>query len=445
MTTTDLLTFFQPGRTAGTMWAFSCPAAHTPREAWVYLPGDADLSRFATREISSEEQFNRFLAEIRAAIQERGGLLVEARVHNEIIKVSLEGQERNGYAGPRKMLRLRASGDPRLEAIPQSVDLMAGDHLILPVSAAAQQRLETFDEVFEGFPEDVRSTILNVLRRPSLEWRINRLEQILSMPPATPADWEKSRLRNRGSETFLEKLSRWFMWRLPVGAVAITLLLAAGAVAGFNRLFGDAPEAKQAGDTSDGAGSAAAATAPAGTPPENSNPAEQPLADSGGNSPTPDPEAEAEVKESLGELFKALEDSENASIKTLYDSHFKDYTGNVFGGGSPVVWGLAKLEALRLGLIQETDPLLGNAEIRTAVKNVFSDPAKGRALTDDANALALLAWSSCQRYGQPALLVKDGDTAPFQLATGRDCGKITSENAIAGLEDVTEWVKDKKS
>jgi hypothetical protein len=434
MTTTDLLTFFLPGKDAGTAWTFSSPGATASREAWVYFPGGTDLSRFTSREIASEEQFNQLLAEIRTAVRERGGILAEARVHNEIIKVNLSGAEMDGYVFPRRVFRLRIAGDPRFESIAESMDLMAGDHLVIPISAAAQGKLEAFEAVCDGFSADVRSTLFNVIRRPSLEWRINRIEQILSQPPATPAEWEKSRLRNLGNQTFLEKFSHWFMWRIPVGPVAAGLLLAALAIAGANRLTGSdtKPAEQQNNPNTEGVPNTPSQTS---EDPNTKNP-EEPSRE--------EEETNTDVQTSLKELFQALENPNNTAIETLNKNYFKGYDARAFENGSPVVWGITKLEALRLRLIQKADPNFLSDDARSPFKKTLENPSTGNILKSDTKALALLAWSACQRYQRPVLMANDKDQKPFPFADG-DCDTINPENAIPGLRDLTQWVNDQSS
>lgn len=432
MTKADLLTFFQPGDDAGTAWTFSSPSTQEPRDAWVYVPREVDLSQFANWEVSSQEHFNQLLEETREEIERHGGILVEARAHNDVIRLTLF----SGNGAPRKMLRLRPVGDPQFESFSTSADLEAGDHLILPVSAAAQQKLETFDKVCEGFPTDLRSTLFNVIRRPSLEWRIQRIEEMLSLEPPTQAEQQTSR---QHSPAFRVKLPRWLLWPIPAGLVAAVVVLLAGAFVGSKLWPGNATVTEE---TSTPATETKGETVPAGTPPVT--PSDKPSITPIRESIMDDSKPKANVEQSLDSLFQALKNSsETSAIGRLYQDHFKEHAGNEFKTGSPVVWGIAKLEALRLGLIQETDLTLLGIDARTPFKLLLENLPKNNKLTSDTKALELLAWSACQRYKKPALMVNDEDTRPFFFKNDT-CRTLKSEGAIPGLEDLTKWVTSRQ-
>ena len=437
MTMEDLLTFFQPGDDAGTAWTFSSPSTQGPRGAWAYVPREVDLSQFANREVSSQEHFNQLLEETQEEIEKHGGILVEARAHNEVIRLTLF----SGNGAPRKMLRLRPVGDPRFESFSTSADLEAGEHFILPVSAAAQQKLETFESVSRGFPADLRSTLFNVIRRPSLEWRIQRIEEMLSLEAPTQAEQQKSRQR---SPAFRVKLPRWLLWPIPAGLVAAAVVLLAGAFVGYKLWPGDAAVTEDPSTTTPEP-EKEPTTSFTGPNPKNFNPDKGPATETGvPPAPAQEPKAYSKLKESLPKLSQALINRpEKSAIGKIYKSHFEGHAGREFENGSPVVWGITKLEALRLGLIQETDPIHLSDGARTPFKTILENLPRDNKLTSDTKALELLAWSACQRYQKPVLMVNDQDQEPFPFKNG-NCDTIKPEDALSGLEDLTTWVTSRQ-
>lgn len=438
---TDLLTFFSVKRSRDVIRIYEVgPPGNPDTQVLVYSPEKVDLPSQTAKGMLSDGEYKDFLKEIRTNLAPRGGMIAQVSSHNGFVQAVFFPVKAQGYTPPSRMLRLGPASSPRFEELPQKADLPVGDHLVVPVSAEAETRLEVFHEVVDGFPSDLALSILNVIRRPSLEWRIERLEKHARQAPAT---WVEEQRSSGRRETFLEKLYRWLMWRLPVGAVAgavaVTLLLANGAVAGYHRLFGDEPETEGADETPGGTGFETPASPPANTPPRRPDPAEQPPAGSGGNGPTAPAEGEANVPSPLNELFKTLAASENEAIKTLYEKHLADPQGQIPG------WGLAKLEALHLGIIDPDDPVLSDPTEWTAVKDIYRSERGKEALASKKEASALLAWGSCTYFGKPELpATKNNTNPPLAFGTESDCRKLNLEDVRVGYQDLTDWVKEQK-
>jgi hypothetical protein len=425
---TDLLTFFSPRESrGGIIQIFTVEIGKGPEiEILVYSPERVDLSRPAAFSVASDKDYLALVNEIKALLAPGGGILAELQSHNGLTRTALTIFKSLGFKSPQKMLRLSPAGSPRFETIPESVDVPMGDHLVVPVTAEAEERLASFYEKLHGFPADLESSILNVIRRPSLEWRIERIERVLNRPAAT---WkEEQRSRARGG-TFLEKLLRIVMRPIPVGpAIAAALLLTAGTLAAYDNLFdsGEKPKETEATPKVSNANTAAASTQE--------------------NGEDPDPEEQEEpvhkdVDKSLGNLFTALQ--ENRELEKLYKSHFDTHQDKPFEDSSPVALGIAKLQAVQLGLIKNDDAMLADQQLQAGTKSIYASDAGNKALAKNENTLELLAWSSCQRFGKPEL--PKTNTAPKAAliwATGRDCNHLKIENAAAGLDTLTDWVKD---
>lgn len=423
--TTDLLTFFHPGESAGMAWTFPVRFGSAPPiEIWVFTPGRADLSQFAAATVSSEESYKRLLEELHSMLQQSGGILIRAQAHNDVVRTKLTRVETEGYTAPRSLLRLSAVGDPRFEEISDLIDLKLGEHLIVPVCAAAEAKLHALREDLKGLPTDLESSVLNVLRRPSLEWRLDRIERVLSLPPATQSEWQRSQIRK---ETFLQKLGRLFMWRIPAGPVAAALLLVAGSVAAYDKLSGADVHREQEKESAD--------LAPAGSPdPEATASPKASESESG--------DEEDVLEEPLGDLFSALQATSDQDITTLFTSHFAGHEKDFFSSASPGIWGIAKLQALKWQLLQTGEGTLSNVKLQARVKEIYANDSNKR-LEQDKSAARLLAWGFCQQPSAKAEMPKTA-TEPKEALTllrDKDCDDLKPEDAVAGLEDLTAWVK----
>jgi hypothetical protein len=423
MKTTDLLTFFQPEESSGTASTFSVQASDGPEiEVWVFAREKVNLARFANSTVSSDEERKNLHQEIQGALQAGGGLLVYARPHNEVVKVQLFRVEIPGYVPPKRMLRLSLSGDAQFETITGNADLEVGDHLLIPVSRDAEARLNALRDDLKGLPSDLESSVLNVIRRPSLEWRIERIERALSMPAATQAERQRSRTRKL---TFPGRLYDLVMRPIPIGpAVGVALLLMAGSLFAYDRL------------------AARGGNLPPETPPAAETPHTPPAPSP--KSPEDSQVKAGDTKPALDALFAALEGSKNKALQTLYGSHFKGHQEDPFGDTSPVVWGIAKLEALRNGLINESDPLLAGADRQAGIKALYSGQ-KGKGTLTDPETLSLLAWSSCRKFRKAELPATNAEPkAALPFATAPACNQWRSEDVVPRLETLTDWVSQQK-
>ena len=108
-----------------------------------------------------------------------GGLIAVSRPTPEGMAVAISCAAGNGYAPPAEMLLLPSVGAPQFVALGEIV-LAAGARLILPTSQVAEAELRQLRQVLRGLPPDLESLMLDVLRRPSLEDRMDRIEQDLA-------------------------------------------------------------------------------------------------------------------------------------------------------------------------------------------------------------------------------------------------------------------------
>lgn len=132
---------------------------------------------------SPEEPLAAYQSRLKEAMKQGGLVLVwDGTVP---CKVDLIVIENPSYSPPAEVLRMRVFGSPKwLKAKNCTIELSAGEHLLIPANQACYNQLQEFFKQLEYLPVDYTTSFLNLIRRPSLEWRIARLERRLpSAPP----------------------------------------------------------------------------------------------------------------------------------------------------------------------------------------------------------------------------------------------------------------------
>lgn len=430
---TDLLTFFQPEESSGTAATFSVDVDNEIAiEVWMFSREKIDLSRFAKTAVSSEEDWKNVHQELQTSLQPGGGFLVCAQAHNDGVKAQIFRKEAPGYQPPQRMLRLTLCGDAHFEEIKNNADLRVGDHLVLPVNGQAEGRLTALRDDLKGLPSDLESSVLNIIRRPSLEWRLDRIERTLSLPQATQADQRKSQARQ---SSFMERLYDFVMWKVPIGPVVGALVLMTGALFAYTKY--SKPSEGQESSTN------VAQTEPQTTTASVSTSASKPPADTSQRAREGAGEDEsAKSERALSDLRQAMGKSKDPAISELYESHFKDSAQPWKSGNpTPAFWGMAKLQALQLNIVAKNEDMLKDPNTQTKVKLVYRKKASIEALTANKNALDLLGWLACQGSDQPAFPKTDKDPNPSPLPTQRKCSELKKpDSAVPGLQTLTAWV-----
>lgn len=91
------------------------------------------------------------------------------------------------------------AGEVDLTGARNGVELRRGEHLLLPVSPAAEERLFQLQDLLSAMGRDVEALVLHTLRSPSLDTRLGRLEEALALDRsgASTAPWWSLRGRRR--------------------------------------------------------------------------------------------------------------------------------------------------------------------------------------------------------------------------------------------------------
>ena len=432
MKTTDLLTFFQTGSSDGTTWTFTLrgEADLVVAQLWVFSRGGEDLSQFASAEASTQEQSRTLFLELFHIVEPRGGMVFCAReLNGGAIRLELQLAAAREYDPPRHLLRLSSVGNPGFLDITDRIDLEVGDHLVVPVSVGAESRLRAFYQNVQNLPPDLQSSVLNVIRRPSLEWRVERIERAFRLMPATRFDQKPGLARQR---TFLAKLSSLFMRPFPIGPVlALALVLTAGTMFAYDKFFRE-PTTTEVGSAEVDAkrkAENAVKSAESATTPESSITASK--------SDTKSPETAFDT------LFDTLEISRDPNIKRLFGTHFEKHRKNRFKS-SDISWGITKLQGLQLNLLDMSSPVLNSLDAKSMTEEVYRDKGSLNQpisrLKGNAPALALLAYTWCQHDSRTPGLPKIGIYHEPLLLTD-NCSKVVNDDVVLGLEALTDWVK----
>jgi len=431
--TSDLITFFHPDGSTGQDCVFSLQLDGGDQfEFWVFdRSGKINFSGFASRKISSKEDLEDLASEIGSLIQRGGGLYFYAMDHNGVLRGRLVPIPASDYAPPEEVLRLSPSSGTRFEKITGKIDLAIGDHLVVPVSATAGQRLDAFYKNLECFPSDLQTLLLNVIRRPSLEWRIHRIERALkSLPPATQAAQQKE----RGQRDFLGRLHHAVMRPIPLGPAIAVMLLVASTVGAYERYRIHTKNAAETEITTGDVHSKIDDKKDNKKKKEGPNQrAESPLGampKDGSNPESPE--------SSLRVLSLALQSSSNGDLKKIYENHFKNQPAK----SRKIGLGLAKLQAFQLGLIPPNAPILSISDNATAVVNLYRSKALEAVKRND-DSFALLTWNCCYHFNGTA--IPETASAPaLSLGVTGDCKDLELDRTVPALKTLTDWVKTQR-
>jgi|GEM_PF-3416317 len=141
--------------------------------------------------------------ELVARIREQGGgILVE--VHPGTGTVRIHRGVTNGRDGIHQTIRLSpfgGTGEHALTGDVEELQLERGEHLLVPVSVRAEERLLQLRDLLGEMGPDMEALVLNTLRSPSLDARLGRLEEALELDrsgaPTTSGRTRRKRKRSK--------------------------------------------------------------------------------------------------------------------------------------------------------------------------------------------------------------------------------------------------------
>lgn len=162
-------------------------------------------------------------------LQQQGGVIVQIDAQVAGAPKMIVGTWKGvSYEPPGALMVLHIDHGPdwvELKAGTREIPLESGDHVLLPLDRDCQHTLENLRRDLEYLPLDYEMTILNVLRRPSLEWRVSRLERAIrsgrpasDAPVSSPVEAKPSGVRFRWSNLNVFRLTAAFLLILLVAA-----------------------------------------------------------------------------------------------------------------------------------------------------------------------------------------------------------------------------------
>jgi len=248
----DLLTFFRNRKQdGGREWRIEDGDVQLYFHSRTYLEGSAYL-----RELPPGVSFATYRAQIAEAIgQAGGGLLVEAKPAYEGWSLDITpvtAAEGEAYRPPPTVFSIEQGGElgeiPLKPEASTRLSLPAHAHLIVPVDLDAEEHFRSFRVHFSSwFPQDFESSMLNLLKRPSLDLRLERLERAYERQAAQgPAGFSLGKLLEGGGQT------HWVWGGLGAAAGVLLTMLALGrpghdqAPPTDTQAFNKEPEAAQA-------------------------------------------------------------------------------------------------------------------------------------------------------------------------------------------------------
>jgi len=347
-------------------------------------------------------------------------------------------------------------------------------HAIVPVDEEALNELDRFIGHLSWLSPDLESLVLNAIRRPSLESRLNKLETKVFGQSLSEAS---------GPGFFAaikDALNRWMspiMQRVTI--VVLLVLVAIGAIIVF------VPDILSKVKPSSGTDSSASSTAPATDTSSTAT-------DTSGEAVSEDMYvAEARklfsaLRDRHGAKGEAKRDAKNIAITKLYDAHFevlnnpllteaeikalfsqydasaelpedikplfdryivtKDDGSVIENRNKPFLWGMIKLQALTLDPSLKCGKCLEDWKAWTDTKVAFR---KIGTIIEKDSARNFLAVMACRldsppvpalpKY-PPSASADDSEHAAYEFIQKGDCGTLTPANIKAGLEALTTWV-----
>ena len=184
----DLLTFFRNRQQdCGKEWRIKIELQEGVCFLLFYSKKDLD-ENFYIEKINAKNQaiYTAFKANLRNSMRESGGgLLVEEKPACDSLDVVISILGAGDYFDPPKAIYYIEYGGYLYErAFTEDalrLPLAKDAHIILPVDAVAECHFRSFREHYSSwFPTDFETNMLNLLRRPSLDLRIERLERIIT-------------------------------------------------------------------------------------------------------------------------------------------------------------------------------------------------------------------------------------------------------------------------
>jgi hypothetical protein len=443
----EIATFFRPrGKDAGATYHFGVRPEKGPSQQFsVYCRDARRLKGLNPEEAPKDWNANAYYDSLKNDVKGRGGGII-VRASGDGPSKTLEVENvASGKAQPSQYVLLAPGRPAYLHPIADRQNVPAASHAIVPVDEESERRLVTFVEQLPWFSPDFEALVLNAIRRPTLDSRLDNVETQLFGETAETA---RNEANARGWARFRIRMEKLLSKSSTYGFAAAGVLVILGAANAWILYDLNSRIPTSAVISAGGNKKLAVET----TDTSNSNPADAP-----GTATTP-------LVAATQQLLKELNKKKSTDrIKTLYESHFQGFADkqNLSDGdierwfatqpssdGSdsrPLLWGLIKLQTLKTNPRQSDINYLQGAGKWSASK-VILDNMRVK-LGEDRVGQRLIAALSC-RLGydntQTPTLPKSDSSDALNLMPGTQCSDLTDEDIAKGLTQLIGFVKTLK-
>ena len=298
------------------------------------------------------------------------------------------------------------------------VEIHPGEHILTPVDSAAQAKLSEFLDYLRHLPGDYESSMLNLLLRPSLEWRVSRIEDALK---ARASAQDKSLLLPQMRHEELPRrssLRRSRPLEMPIWIAAVVafifVALGAAGVWSYGKFRGNGQNEKGQSEAE---------------------------IKSWQVSSEPDESKVYLVQKAYQQLLEAMAKSSQPEVKTLYKTHALNSAN---WSSDKAALAVIKLELLRNGDIKENSADLKSInqldDTVAQLNNKAQEMYYGQEMWQDQNVPNVLGFFSCIAFGRAEV--------PYQSQSVRIAGsncKTDIGRVSKGLQDLTGWVAQKSA
>ncbi|HEV7766155.1 MAG TPA: hypothetical protein VGQ76_14215 [Thermoanaerobaculia bacterium] len=431
----DVATFFrQREKDPGETYQFQIKGPKGTYRVSVYSRKPMQSSTLRSRSVPDKKSLDCALEDLLNDLvnQGGGGCVVTALDYENTRQFTVRSSKGASFDPVSRFYVLSPGRPPGQRVTEKNHNESPGSHAIVPVGENASECFENFLGYLSWFAPDLESLVLNSIRRPSLDARLDKVEKQL---------WgQTSEQELRGSWLLsMKRVAKSTSFRI-AGIVLGVLLVAAGAL----WFLGDPGKWRLSLMP---ATTASSATIPSTDSSETVN----------------QEESRDEFASEASELILRLRDRREASntVKLMWDAHFKDIDvrqnptdeqiATLFGmykgpddhraGDTNFIWGLIKIQALEIN----SDPSLRSESFLKAFDAYSATKAALLAggIERDKDARHFVAALACRLGDEdpplPRLTGKNARSGP--LGFGGECQDYTTAHLIQGLKDLTSTVE----
>lgn len=444
------VTFFRDRSAGGETYRFDVGWQAHVRRFHVYSRRRLEGRKLKNRDAKGKDEANDVLSDLRSLLADKGGIVAIVTEEREpqgsrrlnVFPVSAKGDD-----PPQNFGVLRPGYPLVFEAVSEKeIKLHPGSHVLVPVDAQAEEQLDGLRRHLAFLPADLEALVLNALRKPSLDSRLERLEaKVFPREAAGGGDGGRGWLRASAAR-LRSPLARAAV----LGTLSVLLLL----LAGGGYLYWRHRQSQSGSLTSENPSE----TSPTAVVDPATGAVSEPV--------TPERTAPSDDSaETWRQLFAAAEQSRDPRIAKVYGQHFLPSGERLLVAGGlaqllgekgqsdakrdearQVMWGVVKLAAMRLageqalpsGFLETTDPQPWTVS-KEALRLLDT-----QGLLAEPWANSLLAFLLCEAVDGTVPQIpatQNGADASFVLSTGSVCADASPATAVLGAAELTGFVQ----